>query len=583
MPSNRRSRTSRRRQPRSPHPAYGPPPASEPPVDDTDLLLGVHDALEASGPLDLLAFASTLLAAIDDDRLTGGAPADRDPTVHGLVGTFIDLSRAETTGLLAVLAELLDDELLERRIRRELDNRPHRLPAWLADLRPVTVTRAVEMGHVLGDGENVALDVRTGSDATLAVMVYVDHNLGTVAKDAMVVDEPLEALVASFAEAAGDDPDVRIADLDPAAARARLEEAIDRWSGTDPVLETDTWPAARAIVEWVLRAVPPGGTGYARPVWTDADRAALARRFLHSPHGRAHTGADEPLLHLLLAAVPGTGDPLRWSPVVVEIVLADRLPTALGSDVDPGRVLPLLRDLVRFAHAERNVSATLTDETLAAVDRFAPEFRRLVTLGRQDPAALLDDVGLPWLTLDDGTSVRFGELMLDGLRAAVGGAQALEELDTRPLPDEPLDIAAVAPDVRDRVEEIGGLADAACTELLDVEHRTACRRLLADIAAADPHVFRRRGRVDTAAAALTWIVARANDSLGSHRGGLTVKRLNTWFRISNAPQRAGTLLRALDVPPASSPELHLGTPRYLVAARRQALTAARDQYSDLPF
>ena len=63
------------------------------------------------------------------------------------------------------------------------------------------------------------------------------------------------------------------------------------------------------------------------------------------------------------------------------------------------------------------------------------------------------------------------------------------------------------------------LTDACCDELLDVEYRTACRRLLARVAAGDPAVFRRRASSATAAAAICWIVGKDNDLFRSGAAG----------------------------------------------------------------
>lgn len=105
------------------------------------------------------------------------------PGLRELVDSFLDIRLPETGALLTVLAELVPDDVLARRIRRALEARDDALPDWLTGLASLTVVRAVETGHVLGDGGNIALDVRTGTGAPLGVMVYVGHNLGTVVKD----------------------------------------------------------------------------------------------------------------------------------------------------------------------------------------------------------------------------------------------------------------------------------------------------------------------------------------------------------------------------------------------------------------
>ena len=57
-------------------------------------------------------------------------------------------------------------------------------------------------------------------------MVYVDHNLGAVVKDAFVIPEPLADVAIKMAARASD-PDQSLTLADPALARAVIEAAID--------------------------------------------------------------------------------------------------------------------------------------------------------------------------------------------------------------------------------------------------------------------------------------------------------------------------------------------------------------------
>ena len=158
------------------------------------------------------------------------------------------------------------------------------------------------------------------------------------------------------------------------------------------------------------------------------------------------------------------------------------------------------------------------------------------------------------------------------------GADALDDFDTAPLPDEPLVLSQVPADVHEMVTDVADLVDACCVDLLDVEHRTACRRLLTDIAAADPAIFR-RGRAQTAAAGIVWLVLKANDGFSQRPGGLTAKAVGERFGVgANPGQRAPTLLAAIDAPSRHAYDIRLGTARYLVAERRRALAEIRDRY-----
>lgn len=55
---------------------------------------------------------------------------------------------------------------------------------WLGTVSGTEANRPVEMSHVLRDGDNV-VGVHLPSGEDVAAAVYIDHNLGTLAKDAI--------------------------------------------------------------------------------------------------------------------------------------------------------------------------------------------------------------------------------------------------------------------------------------------------------------------------------------------------------------------------------------------------------------
>jgi hypothetical protein len=570
--------------------------------DEPGLFGDIRATLRSSHPLELLALASSLLAALAprqvdpfaDHSEAGDAPS---PSREELIGSFLEVPLPEISALLEAIAVLTDDEVERRRIRRELTGRPHKPPRWLRRLAPTRVVGALEMSHVLGDGSNVLLDVRTGTDHPMTVLVYIDHNLGTLVKDAFVVDEPLANMEDRFRELSANEPDTTFTDLDLADARARITEAIELAAITYPPLETESWPACRPLVEWVLRHLPAGGTGYLRPDWSEEARDELVEDFLASPQASDVPEDDaRDLAHVMVwfACDYGPGDPLRWSPVAVEIFLTDFL---TRKALFPKQVLrqgpKVLEAFVRYAHDRRGIRRELTADTLEGIERHAPEFRRLLR-GERAPAGLGQmladlladhapegaDLGAGFgFTVDaSGQPVPYEHGIRALLVERVGDEATLDALDVDPLPDEPLDLERLTDDIRERVARIAALTDACCEQLLDVEHRTACRRLLVDVGVADPQIFRRRSKDETAAAAVVWMVTKANDSLEPYHGGLTAKRLLGWFGISGSVSpRAATMLRALGVPRRRDTGIRLGTPRYLTAAARASIVERRDR------
>lgn len=69
--------------------------------------------------------------------------------------------------------------------------------------------------------------------------------------------------------------------------------------------------------------------------------------------------------------------------------------------------------------------------------------------------------------------VRPDREQLQPLIQQVGDDETLDRLDVDPLPDEPLDLDPVPPDIDDRVQRTAGLTDACCEDVLDIGYRTA--------------------------------------------------------------------------------------------------------------
>ncbi len=554
-----------------------------------NLLADVRQRLASGEPLDLLAYVSSLLAAIDP---RGESPFEREraggperATLPTLLESLAEVVLPETTALLATLAELGPDELTRARARRALAARPHQLPDWLARLGETSVYTAVESTHVLGDGDNVLLGARLPGHE-LTVLIYIDHNLGTVVKDAFPAPSPINEVVERLREAA-DDPDVRLGDIGLADARARVAEAIEVGAIMFPPIETETWPASRPLTEWLLRLLPEGGTGYVRPAWSEAAKNKLANRFFGSEFGKPlDDGGHRELLDQFLwfGADYGPGDPLRWSPVAVEILLTDWIPRKIvGRPEYLSKAPALLRAFIRFCHAERKIRPVLTDETLAAVDAYEPEYQRVIRSPRpQGPMALLAATGIfgdqrPWEAEPAGAA----QYVLDALAEEVGGEDALGSLDDTPLPEEKFCWDEVPADVRERVGEVLTACDHCCDDLLGAEYRTACRRLLARAAPGLSGMLHKTTKPEMIAAAVCWVIGKGNQRLGQGAGQLRVKDLMSYFSLgqSTVSQRGHQIMRAAGIKAASAyPAVRLGSPDLLVSGRRKRIIELRDRH-----
>lgn len=542
-------------------------------------------------PLSLLELASTYLNLLDP---RGQHPLDTDtespPPLSEIVEALILDATPATDALLLVFAALLDDEAIRMRIRLVVEARKFSIPEWLHHLDDAEVTRTVESVTPLDDGVNIILGVRLG-DIEFTLLVYVDHNMGTLVKDAFAVAQPFESVIAAWDQVDYEaESEVRI--LTEADARARVTGTIEHSLRVYPPIETETWPAIRPLVEWVVRTLPTGGRGFEWRGWEDDELDSLAEGFFASRHGEAFDSAEVGWLVdelLVFGGSTAAGDPLRWSPVAVEMLLVDWIPRKVVADADHlARVPDLLRAFIRYAHETREIPTHLTDETVEAVGAWEAEYRELINTPRhQGPMAILDRMGLLGDTPPDGpedlaapSDFDVFEFLIGSLEREVGGQRALDELHTDPLPDEQFDWTDIPEDVHDRVTEILELSDNASAQLFGEEYRTATRRFLADVARADPAIFRRAGKTEVSAASVCWVVGKANDAFSPYR--FQVKQLLAHFGVTGSvSQRATSMLNALGVERRTTVTMSLGTPRYLVSEHRQQILDLLAQYRPL--
>lgn len=530
-------------------------------------------------PVAFLDTISAIMSSAEPQRDPLADPEERRPDLADLSETFEGTDLAATTAALHVIEALTDNDLLAARIRRALNTRQHMLPAWVIRLSEVSIEQVVEMRHVLRDGENYFLDVRLPDGFRMTACVYVDNNMGRVVKDAYTLEQPWDVVLERIR--ADIDPDTTVGPVDPAGARAVLEAALELEAIMFPPMESESWPACRPLVRWLVAKLPAGATLAEHEMPSDRELDAIAEGFLSSPYGKGFEDEDHRrLLEVIIdfGAMYDVGDPLRWSPVNIELMLVDRVPRKVIDRPDVLAKLPrLLRAFVHYAYEKRGLRPELRAEALESVDRWEPEYQRLIRAPRAQGAEALARM---MLGQETGLELGFGPYdPLADLVAAVGSQETLEGLDDEPLPDEEFEWVGVDDDIRSKVEEILVLCDANADSLLDVEHRTANRRLLHDLAVANPTFFRGRAKARTSAAAISYMVAHANHTLSAY-GPMTAGELFKSFGVTSAGQRTHQFREFLGLSPY--PEqgipMSLGASGYLVGFRRAQLISERDLY-----
>lgn len=346
-----------------------------------DLFAEIGEILSADDSLALLLMASHQIG-VTDPRLLATLQEDFEvPSLEKFEALLIGTRQLEGSALLAALAALSGDEERRGRAYREIADRAHPLPRWLAELsEAVAEPRAFELPDEFGDGETLFVAVTLPGGHPLTALVMVDHDLGAAAADGHVLPLTLDQVIRTATSSATEADEPQPRPVEPADARARITEAVHHWSLVDPPLVTERWPFSRALVEWMVARLPDGGTGYRWPSWDGGALDDLAARFRASEHAE---GVDDPgdllpeILGFLADRPPH--DPLRVSPASVGVVYG-----WLTEDVDApagalAAVPDLLRAYARFAHHERGLPPAQTEETFAAMAAYDQQYRELIS------------------------------------------------------------------------------------------------------------------------------------------------------------------------------------------------------------
>ena len=218
-----------------------------------------------------------------------------------------------------------------------------------------------------------------------AINLIVDANFHGLIRDAFVADDPDK--VRREWPAVSGLPIRALSEESIADVLGRGIEMFDVY--LDPPV-TDEVRRLMPLLRARLRLLPAPRSIEPRRV-PDRERRRLVREFSASPEAGAtggsrsrasdpggttrRTATDLARLFVDFACDYGAGDPLRWSPIAVEILLADWLPRKAFLEADEIEALPeVLRRFVRFSAQRKGLSDEVIAETFEAIDRFAPDF-----------------------------------------------------------------------------------------------------------------------------------------------------------------------------------------------------------------
>jgi len=257
-------------------------------------------------------------------------------------------------------------------------------PSWsgqLGRLEPVVAELMFE--EVFDDGLSVFIEFVSPAAERHTLGIYIDHNLGGLAKDAFLAG-PLSGVRRELSLRDPDAAGTGLRELDLPEARARVEAALYMLDhALDPPVDKDV-RALRALVDARLRLLPDG---FELPDDCEevsaGDREQLLADFLASLEGERWRGLEDAEDVVTMAIDFGAGynhgGPLRWSPVVVEIFMTSWLARKVAREsVFFTRVPEVLPDWVRYAGRVRGVPADPLSEAVDAVQELRSEMLEAV-------------------------------------------------------------------------------------------------------------------------------------------------------------------------------------------------------------
>ena len=304
-------------------------------------------------------------------------PTEPEDVDQELIETFVQLlSRPRSRETLAVLRAVaaVADPRMEAEARRQAEEIAADFPEppWGGSLEKAELAEAWRATHPFGDQDEIMLSIRYPGRADRLLCILVDRTLGNVIKDTFVAPEVEPVLERSRKE-----PDFTVDSIPvPEAAGIILSALNDTDARLDPPVSED-FVLIRAFAAALVRRVPNPMVPRERRPMPDAEIEKVAREFLESDEATDLPADAEMAAHTLVGYQASwmADDPLRWSPMVVEMCLLHWMPRKVilkGDEMDA--FPPTLRALVRYAGRRRGLPDHLVAETLEAVDRFTPDF-----------------------------------------------------------------------------------------------------------------------------------------------------------------------------------------------------------------
>ncbi len=285
--------------------------------------------------------------------------------------------------------------------------------SWLGSVDEAEITgAAVVREDVFDDVSTVFLEARHPTDEAHAIGVLIDNNLGHMAKDILLADS-IDRVAELMREHPRGDGELALERIAPGVAAGRIHAAIELTEMTSDPPVPDDYARLRALAMLRVDEVSNVVAVPERDEMPHEERDRLRDEFLSSPEGKDFASESDEAWAASVAidfcADYVDGRPLRWSPVVVELFMANWIPRKVLADEGLFERLPAALDAwVRFAGRKAGTPDWAVEATRNAI----PRWREEMTERGSDPAAggpakqFLTAAKAAGVDVEDGDAVR---------------------------------------------------------------------------------------------------------------------------------------------------------------------------------
>lgn len=347
-----------------------------------------RDAAGLETARDAELWASELLGVWWHGRLGPAAPEVERNFGAALVEEIARIGDPGALAGLIAIGHVSETELGSRALERsrELAADGVAPPSWADAIEQAEILRAAVMREeVFDDGATVFLEAVHRGEEPHALGVYIDNNLGVMAKDILVADS-IEHVERVMRENPPEDGELIMEPIGVEEAGARIRAAMELTDMTlDPPV-ADDYASLRAVALLWIDEIPFAEID-GMPAVDGDERDRLLTDFLASPEADGITPesdeADVVSLAIDFCADYVDGRPLRWSPVVVELFMTGWLPRKVIADDSLFEAVPAgVEAWIRYAGRRRGISHRAIDHTIESVAKWTDEMLEEASSGR---------------------------------------------------------------------------------------------------------------------------------------------------------------------------------------------------------